>query len=179
MSNFNIINIKFSCQLSKSLDYEQIEDKFPFLSSFAGIGRIVFRHENFTFCVMGRSNTFLNVTGLKSFEDVANSIQCFEKFFTSTKILFPTFKFDSICAIHNSSPKIINSILSPKITIFWIKRYPNILSRVNIKPKQAIGSSKGMSANIFQSGKCIVFGARNLNDLSKFIELLEKCLQLD
>ena len=96
MNNFTIINIKFSCQLSKCLDFEQIEDKFPFLSSFAGIGRIVFRHENFTFCVMGRSNTFLNVTGLKSFEDVTKSIQCFEKCFTPTKILFPTLKFDSI-----------------------------------------------------------------------------------
>ena len=179
MANFEIINIKFSCKLSDSLDFKQIEEKFPFLSSFAGLGRIVFRHENFTYCVMGRKNTFLNVTGMKSFEDVTNSIQCFENYFTSPKILFPTFKFDSICAIYSMSPKIINTVLSPKVNCFWIKRYANILSRIIIKPKQPIGVSKGMTANIFQSGKCIIFGARNLNDLSEFTSLLDKSLQVD
>ena len=179
MANFEIINIKYSCQLSNSLGFKQIEDKFPYLSSFAGLGRIVFRHANFTYCVMGCNNTFLNVTGLKSFEDVTNSIQCFENFFTSPKILLPTFKFDSICAIYSASPRIIYAVLSPKISSFWIKRYPNILSRINIKPKQSIGASKGMTANIFQSGKCIIFGARNINDLSEFISLLEKSLQVD
>lgn len=177
MSEFKIINIKLSCHLSYSLDFKQIEIKFPFLSAYAGLGRIVFRHENFTFCVMGRENKFLNITGLKSFEDVMNSIKCFEHFFTQQKILFSTVKFDSICAIFVASPRIIHAILSPKDEQFWIKRYPNILSRINVKPRSPIGLSKGMSANIFQSGKCLIFGACNLNDINMFICLMKKSIR--
>lgn len=177
MPEFKIINIKLSCRLSSSLNFRQIEIKFPFLSAHAGLGRIVFRHENFTFCVMGRENNFLNITGLKSFDDVINSIKCFEHFFAQPKFLFPTLKFDSICAIFSASPRIIHAILSPKDDQFWIKRYPNILSRINIKPRQPIGLSKGMSANIFQSGKCLIFGACNLKDINVFICLMKKSMQ--
>ena len=120
MANFEIINIKVSCKLSNSLDFKHIEEKFPFLSSYAGVGRIVFRHENFTYCVMGRKNTFLNVTGLKSFEDVTNSIRCFENFFTSPKILFPTFKFDSICASSEILIKRDHWIFGSEIPLFTI-----------------------------------------------------------
>ena len=98
-------------------------------------------------------------------------------FFTLQKILFPTIKFDSICAIFNTSPRIIHAILSPKEEQFWIKRYPNILSRINIKPRRPIGLSKGMSANIFQSGKCLIFGACNLKDINAFIRLMKKSIQ--
>lgn len=176
MSDYKIINIKYSCRLSCGLSFEQIEGCFPFFSSHAGLGRIVFRHKNFTFCLMGRKNTFLNVTGMKSFDGVMESINCFENFFQSTKILFPTFKFDSICALHTTSPKIIHTVLSPKNTLFWVKRYCNILSRVNIKPRPAIGYSSGMSANVFKSGKCIIFGASNLKDLTTFICLINKSI---
>ena len=179
MPDFEIINIKFSCHLSSGLEFDQIERRFAFLSSFAGLGRVVFRHQNFTFCVMGRGNNFLNVTGLKSFNDVIHSIKCFESFFSHPKILFHTLKFDSISAIYSASPKIIFAVLSPKVSYFWVKRYSNILSRVNIKPKQIIGSSKGMSANIFQSGKCVIFGATNLKDLANFIDLMKKSLHLE
>ena len=179
MVDYQIINIKFSCYLSSGLEFTQIEKCFAFLSSFAGVGRIVFRHENFTFCIMGRQNNFLNVTGLKSFQDVIHSIKCFESFFPNPKILFQTLKFDSICAIYNASPKIIFAILSPKVIHFWVKRYSNILSRINIRPRHAIGGSKGMSANIFKSGKCVIFGASNLTDLTAFIHLINKSLHPD
>ena len=32
--------------------------------------------------------------------------------------------------------------------------------------------------NIFQSGKCVIFGARNIDDLCKFISLLKNPLTL-
>ena len=177
MAEFNIINIKLSCHLSQRLDFKLIEDKFPFLSDHVGVGRIVFRHDKFTFCLMGKENKFLNITGLKCFNDVMNSIRCFESFFDPSKILLQTIKFDSICAIYSSSSKIINAILCPQDKQFWIKRYPNILSRVNIRPRQPIGLSRGMTANVFKSGKCLIFGARNLEDVHAFIALIKNSMK--
>ena len=177
MTEYEIINIKFSCFLTHGLEIKLIEEKFPYLSDHVGHGRLIFRHDNFTFCIMGRENKFLNITGLKCFKDVFTSIQCFESCFVLSKILLHTIKFDSICAIFSSSPKILTVLLSPKENKFWIKRYPNILSRINIKPRQAIGLSKGMSANIFISGKCLIFGARNLADLQAFISLIKSVIQ--
>ena len=173
---FEIINIKFSCRLTQGLDFNHIEEKFPYLSHQAGHGRVVIRCESFTFCMMGRQNRFLNITGLKCFGDVMASINCFENSFESTKILLESVKFDSICAIYSASPKILTAILSSKESQFWIKKYPNILSRINIKPKQPIGGSKGMSANIFKSGKAIIFGSSNLTDIWVFISLMKGCL---
>lgn len=173
---FEIINIKFSCRLTQGLDFNHIEEKFPYLSHQAGHGRVVIRCESFTFCMMGRQNRFLNVTGLKCFGDVMASINCFENCFKTTKILLESVKFDSICAIYSAPSKMLSAILSSKDTQFWIKRYPNILSRINIKPKQPIGQSKGMSANIFKSGKAIIFGSSNLTDIWTFIGLMKACI---
>ena len=176
--DFEIINIKLSAKLTKSLTFDEIEAKFPFLSSHAGFGRIIFRHEDYTFCIMGRLNDFLNITGVKSLQHVRKSIKCFQAIFPSQKIIFQSLRFDSICAVYVASAKIIKEVLSPNCTIFWIKRYPNIFSRINVKPKYQLGVSVGMSANIFQSGKCVIFGARNIDDLCKFISLLKNPLTL-
>ena len=168
-----IVNIKCSCSLSTPLQIEKIEKYFSFLSGYAGVGRFIFRHEQFTFCLMGRRQTCLNITGIRKIEEIQLAVDIFNSFFVQSQIEKSSLKIDSITARYRTSPHTVSNILSCKSKDFWVKTYSNFSSRINIRPQQHIGQSLGISANVFSSGVCMIFGAKNVSDLGNFADLIK------
>ena len=167
------MNIKCSCSLSNTLEIEEIEKYFSFLSGHAGVGRFIFRYQQFTFCLMGRSQCCLNITGIKKLEEIQLAADIFNSVFVQSQIEKSSLKIDSITARYISSAHTITNILSCKSKDFWVKTYSNFSSRINIRPQQNIGRSLGISANVFSSGVCMIFGARNISDLYSFADLIK------
>ena len=168
-----IVNIKCSSSLSSPLQIEKIEKYFSFLSGYAGVGRFIFRHEQFTFCLMGRRQTCLNITGIRKIEEIQLAVDIFNSFFPQSQIEKSSLKIDSITARYRTSTHTVSNILSCKSKDFWVKTYSNFSSRINIRPQQHIGQSLGISANVFSSGVCMIFGAKNVSDLGNFADLIK------
>ena len=122
---------------------------------------------------MGRRQTCLNMTGIRKIEEIQLAVDIFNSFFGQSQIKKSSLKIDSITARHRTSAHTISSILSHKSKDFWVKTYSNFSSRINIRPQQHIGQSFGISANVFLSGVCMIFGAKNVSDLANFADLIK------
>jgi hypothetical protein len=148
----------------------------PYMVDLAGSGRIIVRIQNYTFCIMGRSKDFLNVTGLKNLYEVDIALTLFKLAFPSSHISYADEKIDSISYVARLNRAIFSSIIldskSRFSNVLKIKKYEHILSRLNITPHCAIGLSRGMSGNVFASGSITIFGGKCCEDIYAFLDLI-------
>ena len=77
----------------------------------AGSGRIIVRIQGYTFCIMGRTKDFLNVTGLKNLYEVDIALALFKLAFSTSHISYADVKIDSISYVARLNQKLFSSII--------------------------------------------------------------------
>jgi hypothetical protein len=171
-----ITNIKFSVRFSPPFNMDSLNNVDPYMFDLAGSGRIIVRIQNYTFCIMGRLKDFLNVTGLKNLCEVDIALDLFKLTFSNSHISYAEEKIDSISYVDRLNRKLFSNIISDSkwhfSSVFKIKKYEHIISRVNISPQCPIGLSRGMSGNVFASGSITIFGGKSCDDIYAFLNLI-------
>ena len=100
-----ITNIKISCHISST---EKVEDLIPqshVLTYYSGVGRFVIKSDTFTFTLMGRARSSLNITGIKNLCEVYQSIVLFKRCFPQILLTITDIKIDSISAVSHLNGK--------------------------------------------------------------------------
>lgn len=172
-----ITNIKASGWFVKSVN---IKEKHPLVRNFkTGNGRIIFKLTHFTMVLMSYGK-FLNITGFKQLSDLKKGLKLFLAICKDTpKISY--FKIDSIsiCTHINNKNFLFKDMLDDSqgyfSQIFEITKYPQWLRRINLRIKPHSLFSSNLSANLFSSGRVMLFGVLTPLDSVIFLNEIFRC----
>ena len=167
MGKLAVVNIKMSGILSPPINFEDFE-KLNFSCNNVGVGRKNIRLNIFNYTLMGHFLQYINLTGIKDFNQIKNGLLVFMTHFRGVKSI-KNMKIDSIFFKFSfKNPNLLREILDDFFEIFnkifIIKKYILIKSRINLRLINTCSQSKNMSINIFKTGNGTIFGARNRTD---------------
>ena len=135
---------------------------------YYGAGSIqVLKMDRFTYCLMGCTKSFVNLTGCKTFEEVIRGAELFYQISSCSNII--NLKIDSITFTYKLKIPLHNFIdlINNRFGTLKVKTYPRF-SGVNIKCNRY-----GWSCNYFKSTcKIVGMGCRNISQVNQVINSL-------
>ena len=168
--NYTITNVKIHFKvLKKIIIPEKIKKECKKYNNF-----FVFRLKSFTFSIFEQSG-HVNISGLKNFQEISNSIDIFNRFF-NTNINTSDIIIDNSTA--NDRISTHQKINLPKFKTIFDKEKKNSFQEIrlslfpNFFPAIIIRAPNKPTVLFFASGKFIIIGAKS----EKQIE--EKCQQI-
>ena len=155
MSNLKVTNIK----ISFFYDSQLLINEAKCLSYFKKHNFIV-KSKDFSYTFLGRSKQHVNITGIKSFNELKNSVINLLDFSNFQLHKLHTIKVDNISSTFTTYKGLKENILLEN---------GNFSNELKVyKPSKFCGlilKFKGQSLTYFNSGKCVLVGAKNISEL--------------
>ena len=104
MSKLRLINIKLSAHFAPKISDSDFLNIQNVLCDEVGPGKMNIRIQSYNYTIMGREKSHLNVTGVKSFDEISKAISIFLDTFKKV-VSISNLKIDSIFFVINLKKK--------------------------------------------------------------------------
>lgn len=143
------------------------------LHYYGGFSTYIIRHESYVFSLMAKGS-FVNVTGIKYFEEIPSAIACLDILLSKEKLTFSNQRINTISAHAKFPQKVFLKLLQHTDTnlLFSIKQYQHMSCKINVQLLHPLKISPNLCANMFKSGGVCFFGARTRQDLETFLLII-------
>ena len=162
----NITNIKYSFNCKKTIIIDS--EKYDCLT-YTTRGIQIAKYANFTCSILGSRHTYANITGLKSYESVINSLYQFIMLTGMSFEDFFTVKIDSISTCFSTVPCL-------KYTLLQYSPPKNISIRKPLKFSGVIIKQHTCSSTYFNSGKVVSVGLKNISQANNNYSFINKLM---
>ena len=145
------IKISFKCHENVSVKESAV------VLSYHTRNNLIIKFSSYTCTILGKNHNFVNLTGLRKFEDIEKSVSELLKVSNITRANLSEIKIDNISAVFATYPGLKARIYSDNarlITLFRPPKFPGLILKINRK-----------SCTYFNSGKCLLVGLKSEEDL--------------
>lgn len=143
------------------------------LHYYGGFSTYIIRHESYVFSLMAKGS-FVNLTGIKDFEEISSAIKCLDILLSKEKLTFSNKRINTISAHAKFPQQVFLKLLQHTDTnlLFSIKQYQHMSCKINVQLLHPLKISPNLCANMFKSGGACFFGARTRQDLETFLLII-------
>ena len=158
-NGLSITNIKISCKSVKSVFCNE-EQCLLYYTKY----NLIVRLKSFTYTLLGKNKTHVNITGLKNMIDIDACIISLCDISNIVPTDLSNVKIDSISAVFSTFPGLKSGLISHPTNILRLYQPPRFCGLIIKQGK--------LSSTYFNSGRTIIVGCKSICQLNDFYRCL-------